>query len=70
MPCLNSPETGWFDDFVTGEIFYIPPRTMTDALLAAFQLASGDNDSIHYDVEFCRERGHPAMLVHGLQVFI
>ena len=43
---------------------------MTDALFASFQLASGDNDPIHYDVEFCRERGHPAMLAHGLKVFI
>ena len=43
---------------------------MTDALFAAFQLASGDNDPIHYDVEFCKERGHPALLAHGLQVFI
>jgi len=43
---------------------------MTDALFAAFQLASGDNDPIHYDTEFCKESGHPAMLAHGLQVFI
>jgi acyl dehydratase len=43
---------------------------MTDALLAAFQLASGDNDPIHYDVESCKERGHPAILAHGLQVLI
>jgi len=43
---------------------------MTDALFAAFQLASGDNDPIHYDIEFCKERGHPAMLAHGLQAFI
>ena len=43
---------------------------MTDALFAAFQLASGDNDPIHYDVEFCKEHGHPALLAHGLQVFI
>jgi acyl dehydratase len=33
-------------------------------------LASGDNDPIHYYIEFCKERGHPAMLAHGLQVFI
>jgi len=43
---------------------------VTDALFAAFQLASGDNDQIHYDVDFCKERGHPAMLAHGLQAFI
>ena len=43
---------------------------MTNALLAAFHLASGDNDPIHYDVEFRKKRGQPAILAHGLQVFI
>ena len=54
MPRLNAPETRWFDDFAVGETFYIPSRTMTDALFAAFQLASGDNDPIHYYIEFCK----------------
>jgi acyl dehydratase len=35
-----------------------------------FQGASGDNDPIHYDLEYCKKRGHPEMLAHGLQVFI
>ncbi len=35
-----------------------------------FQAASGDNDPIHYDVEYCRERGHKDMLAHGMQVLI
>jgi len=43
---------------------------MTDALFAAFQLASGDNDPIHYDIEYCRERGHKNLLAHGMQTFI
>ena len=43
---------------------------MTDALFAKFKLASDDNDPIHYDKEFCKKRGHPEMLAHGLQVFI
>ena len=60
----------WFEDFEVGEEFVIPSRTMTDALFAAFQLASGDNHPIHYDVEFCRERGMPHMLAHGYQVLI
>ena len=36
-------------DFAIGEAFYIPSRTMTDAPLAAFQVASGDSEPIHYD---------------------
>lgn len=60
----------WFDDFALGERFPLPSRTITDALFAAFQLASGDNHPIHYDVEHCRARGMPHMLAHGYQVLI
>jgi acyl dehydratase len=62
--------TRWFEDFALGERFWIPSRTQTDALFAAFQLASGDNDPLHYDVEYCRRRGLPGMLAHGMQVMI
>ena len=31
----------WFEDFVLGERFVIPSRTMTTAVFAAFQAASG-----------------------------
>src|SRR5262245_63736013 len=62
--------TRYFDDLVVGERFYLPSRTMTEALFAAFQLASGDNHPIHYDVEYCRARGMPHMLAHGYQVLI
>jgi acyl dehydratase len=57
-----------FDDFQLGERFYIPSRTMTDALVAAFQLASGDNHPIHYDRPYCLRHGHRELLAHGLLV--
>lgn len=60
--------TRWLEDFTVGEKFILPSRTMTDALFAAFQLASGDNHPVHYDVEYCRARGMPHMLAHGFQV--
>ncbi|HEY9273148.1 MULTISPECIES: MaoC family dehydratase [Achromobacter] len=60
----------YFDDFKVGEVFILPSRTMTDALFAAFQLASGDNHPVHYDVEYCRAHGMPHMLAHGFQVAI
>ena len=63
-------EQRWFEDFRVGERFPLPSRTMTDALFAAFALASGDNHPVHYDVEYCRERGMPHMLAHGFQVLI
>ena len=61
-------ESRYFDDFRLGERFYIPSRTMTDALFAAFQLASGDNHPIHYDRPYCRTHGHRELLAHGLLV--
>ena len=36
----------------------IPSRTQTSAVFAAFQTASGDTHPVHYDVEYCRARGH------------
>lgn len=63
-------EQRYFEDFVLGERFNIPSRTMTDALFAAFQMASGDNHPVHYDVEYCRAHGMPHMLAHGFQVLI
>lgn len=63
-------EQRYFEDFKQGERFNIPSRTMTDALFAAFQMASGDNHPVHYDVEYCRAHGMPEMLAHGFQVLI
>jgi acyl dehydratase len=63
-------EQRWFEDFRPGERFALPSRTMTEAIFLAFQAASGDNHPIHYDREFCRARGLPDMLAHGLQTLI
>ena len=48
----------------------IPSRTMTTAVFAAFQTASGDTHPVHYDVEYCRARGMPHLLAHGFQTLI
>jgi acyl dehydratase len=61
-------ESRYFEDLAVGERFYIPSRTMTEAHFAAFQTVSADNHPIHYDVEYCRERGHPGPLAHGFQI--
>jgi acyl dehydratase len=62
------PESRYFDDLALGERFYISSRTVTEAHFAAFQTLSADNHPIHYDVEYCRERGHPGPLAHGFQI--
>jgi acyl dehydratase len=63
-------EQRWFEDFAIGERFVLPSRTMTSAVFAAFQTASGDTHPVHYDVEYCRARGMPDLLAHGFQTLI
>lgn len=63
-------ETRWFEDYQVGERFYINSRTQTDAMFTLFQAVSGDNHPIHYDIEYCRARGHRGLLAHGLQVLV
>ena len=63
---VTEPRT--FADLKVGEVFRSPSRTVTEAHFAAFQLLSGDNHPIHYDVEYCKARGLRGMLAHGLQV--
>ena len=71
MVCVNKQEISkYFEDFSIGDRYIIPSRTQTSAIFSMFQSASGDNDPIHYDKEFCKKRGHPEMLAHGLQVLI
>ncbi len=53
-----------------GDTFYIPSRTVSDSHFAAFQLASGDNHPLHYDLEYCRDRGHQDLLAHGFQMLV
>jgi acyl dehydratase len=62
------PESRFFEDLALGERFHIPSRTVTEAHFAAFQTLSADNHPIHYDIEYCREHGHPGPLAHGYQV--
>ena len=41
------PQQRWFEDFILGERFVLPSRTMTEAVFLAFQGASGDNHPVH-----------------------
>jgi acyl dehydratase len=57
-----------FADLRVGERFALPGRTVTEAHFTAFQALSADNHPIHYDLEYCRDRGLPGPLAHGLQI--
>jgi acyl dehydratase len=65
---FNVTERRGFDDLKVGEVYRNPSRTVTEAHFAAFQVISGDNHPIHYDIEFCRAHGHRGLLAHGFQV--
>jgi acyl dehydratase len=64
----NVAELHGFADLKVGEVYRSPSRTVTDAHFAAFQVLSGDNHPIHYDIEFCKAHGLRGMLAHGFQV--
>ena len=60
----------FFEDLNVEDRYIIPSRTQTSGIFSMFQAASGDNDPIHYDVEYCKQKGHPNMLAHGIQVLM
>jgi acyl dehydratase len=63
-------EARTFEDLRVGEIFRAPSRTLTDAHATAFLAVSADNHPIHYNLEYARQHGHTAPVVHGLQVLV
>jgi acyl dehydratase len=65
---FNVTERRGFHDLKIGEVYRLPSRTVTEAHFAAFQMLSGDNHPIHYDIEFCRAHGLRGLLAHGYQV--
>lgn len=58
----------YFEDFNVGDKYILPSRTQTSGIFSMFQAVSGDNDPIHYDIEFCKQKGYKSMLAHGFQV--
>ena len=63
-------DPSFFEDLEIGRRFITPSRTLGEASFAAFQMACLDNHPIHYDIEYCRRKGHPDLLAHGMQVAI
>ncbi len=56
----------YFEDFKEGDAFESPSKTISEAHFVAFVGLTGDNHPIHYDLEYCRARGYPERLSHGL----
>ena len=68
MPRRTIKKTRYFEDLKIGEAWEAPSRTHTESLFYAFQLVSGDNRPLHYDMEYCKSLGMPGLLAHGFQV--
>jgi acyl dehydratase len=69
MPTIPAtPATRYFEDFVLGETFYMPSRTIDDGHFAAQLVVSGDGNKTHYDRSYCQKRGFPDQLASGFQL--
>lgn len=56
----------YFEDFVVGDVFKAPSRTLTDAHFLFFAGLTGDNHPLHYDVEYSRRTRFGRPVAHGL----
>jgi acyl dehydratase len=56
----------FYEDFVVGETWASPSRTLTDAHFFAFAGLSGDNHPIHYDDAYAAKGHFGKRVTHGL----
>ena len=56
----------YFEDFVLGETFSIPPKTLSDSHFRAFAKMTGDAHPIHYDDEYAKKTRFGKRVTHGL----
>ena len=57
-----------FSDFKVGDMFRMPSRSLTVALTSAFQAVSLDNNPLHYDDDYAKQKGLPSALVQPMEV--
>ena len=53
-------------EFQPGQVFTSPSKTVTDAHFLFFSGLTGDNQPIHYDVEYAKTTRFGKPLAHGL----
>ncbi len=58
----------FFEDFVLGETFDLPSKTLTESHFLMFAALTGANHPIHHDLEYCRQHGYPERMAHGYLV--
>ena len=56
----------YFEDFVVGDTYVTPGRTVTEHCVMAFAGLSGDFNPLHTDAEHCKETLFGKPIAHGL----
>lgn len=56
----------YFDDFIVGDQFSSPARTVTEADVVNFAGLSGDYNALHVDQEYAKETVYGGRIAHGL----
>ena len=63
---VMTPRGRYFEDFVIGEEFESPGRTITESDVVTFAGLSGDYNQIHTDAEFAAQGVFGQRVAHGL----
>ena len=63
------PNAKFFEDFVVGEEWLTPRRTITETDIVMFAAMTGDHNPVHTDEEFARATPFGARILHGPAVF-
>ena len=63
------PNALFFDEFVVGQSWRSPKRTVTEADVAIFAGVSGDYNPVHTDEEFAKTTPFGTRIMHGPGVF-
>lgn len=58
----------YFEDFMLGETFAIPAKTLNDARFASFAEMTGDAHPIHYEDAYAKKTRFGKRVTHGLLV--
>lgn len=56
----------YFEDFIEGETYVSPARTVTETDIVMFAGLSGDYNPLHTDAEFCKDTIFGERIAHGL----
>jgi len=59
----------YFEDFVVGEKYVTPRRTITSTDIVNYACLSGDFNAVHIDWEFCKTQPYKEPLAHAPLIF-